>query len=218
MKYFVAIAGNIGVGKSTLTSLMSSKLGWEPFLEAVTENPYLVDFYQDMPRWGFHSQIFFLLRRVRQHQESLQHGGSVIQDRSVYEDAEIFARNLYLQGNMSDRDWATYLDLYKTSSSLLHPPDLVVYLKASVPTLLKRIAQRGRDYEQSVPYEYLESLNRLYDEWATNFSLCPVLTVATDKLNYVLHEGHLDQVIGVIQDRLHGKETLVLENGESLHA
>ncbi len=217
MKYFVAIAGNIGVGKSTLTSLMSTKLGWEPYLEAVSENPYLADFYQDMPRWGFHSQVYFLLRRLRQHHQSLQSEGSVIQDRSVYEDAEIFARNLYLQGNISYRDWETYSDLYKTLSLLLTPPDLVVYLKASTPTLLRRIAQRGREYERSISGEYLESLNRLYDEWATDFSLCPVLTVATDKLNYVLNEGHLDQVIRVIQDRLHGKETLELENGENLH-
>jgi deoxyadenosine/deoxycytidine kinase len=217
MKYFVAIAGNIGVGKSTLTSLMSSKLGWEPFLEPVSDNPYLADFYQDMPRWGFHSQVFFLLRRVRQHQQALQRTDSIIQDRSIYEDAEIFARNLYDQGAMSRREWDTYLDLYKTSASLLGSPHLVVYLRASVPTLQRRIAQRGRDYERSVSSDYLAGLNRLYDEWASSFSLCPVLTVETDRLNYVLHEGHLDRVIGVIQDRLHGKETLILENGGSPH-
>ncbi|MCB9161065.1 MAG: deoxynucleoside kinase [Caldilineaceae bacterium] len=208
--YFVAVAGNIGVGKSTLTELMSARLGWEPVYEAVDENPYLSDFYADMERWSFHSQAFFLARRLRQH-AALQHlGRSVVQDRSVYEDAEIFAHNLYRQGHMSARDWATYFDLYQTLVALLRPPDLVVYLRAQVGTLAARIGGRGRAYEQAVPAAYLEALNRRYDEWIGAFTLCPVLTVETDNLNYVSDSASLEKVIRRIQDRLHGKETLTL--------
>jgi len=212
-KYFVAIAGNIGVGKSTLTTLMTQKLGWDPFFEAVEENPYLADFYKDMSRWSFHSQAFFLSRRLQQHYELLQRADSVLQDRSVYEDAEIFARNLYRQGHMSRRDWQTYYDLYTILSQLLTPPHLVVYLKASVPTLLRRIAQRGREYERTISADYLSALNDLYDDWVARFALCPVLTVETDNLDYVQHDAHLDQIVGRINDRLHGKDYLALQDG-----
>lgn len=208
-KYFVAIAGNIGVGKSTLTALLTTRLGWEPVYEAVDENPYLADFYADMQRWSFHSQTFFLGRRLQQHFDLLQHGQSVVQDRSVYEDAEVFARNLYLQGHLSERDWQTYYDLFRTLTMLLQPPNLVVYLKASVPALLDRIAQRGRDYEQGMAPAYLERLNDLYEQWIAGFTLCPVLVVETDDLNYVQHEAHLSLVAQRVQDRLHGRETLV---------
>ncbi|MEK6572871.1 MAG: deoxynucleoside kinase [Chloroflexota bacterium] len=209
-KYFVAIAGNIGVGKSTLTERVARKLGWDPFYEAFEENPYLADFYRDMPRWGFHSQAFFLSRRLQQHYTLMQHDKSVIQDRSVYEDAEVFACNLYNQGHMTDRDWRTYCDLYRTLCLLLTPPNLVVYLKASVPTLLRRIAQRGREYERSISADYLGQLNDLYDGWTASFTLCPVLTVETDNLDYVQHDEHLNQIVQRINDRLHGKETLAL--------
>jgi len=208
-KYFVAIAGNIGVGKSTLTALLTVRLGWEPVYEAVDENPYLADFYADMPRWSFHSQTFFLARRLQQHFDLLQHGQSVVQDRSVYEDAEVFARNLYLQGHLSERDWQTYYDLFRTLTMLLQPPNLVVYLKASVPALLDRIAQRGRDYEQGMAPAYLARLNDLYEQWIAGFTLCPILVVETDHLNYVQHEAHLSLVAQRVQDRLHGRETLV---------
>lgn len=209
-KYFVAIAGNIGVGKSTLTERVARKLGWDPFYEAFEENPYLADFYRDMPRWGFHSQAFFLSRRLQQHYALMQHNKSVMQDRSVYEDAEVFACNLYKQGHMTDRDWRTYCDLYRTLCLLLTPPNLVVYLKASVPTLLRRIAQRGREYERSISADYLGQLNDLYDGWTASFTLCPVLTVETDNLDYVQHDEHLNQIVQRINDRLHGKETLAL--------
>ncbi len=208
-KYFVAIAGNIGVGKSTLTRLLTDRLGWEPVYEAVDENPYLADFYADMQRWSFHSQAFFLSRRLQQHFYLLQHGQSVVQDRSVYEDAEVFARNLYLQGHLSARDWRTYYDLFGTLTLLLQPPNLVVYLRASVPSLLDRIAQRGRDYEQSMAPAYLQRLNDLYEQWIAGFTLCPILVVETDHLNYVRDESHLSLVAQRVQDRLHGKETLV---------
>jgi deoxyadenosine/deoxycytidine kinase len=207
-KYFVTIAGNIGVGKSTLTTLMARKLGWSPFFEAVEENPYLADFYDDMQRWSFHSQAFFLSRRLHQHHLLLQSKESVLQDRSVYEDAEIFAQNLHRQGRMTGRDWHTYHDLYRILSLLLQPPHLVVYLKASVPTLLRRITQRGRGYEQSIANDYLASLNELYNEWVARFSLCPVLTVDTDNLDYVQNDEHLEQIVQRVQDRLHSKEQL----------
>ncbi|MGD8997067.1 MAG: deoxynucleoside kinase, partial [Anaerolineae bacterium] len=139
MKRFVAIAGNIGVGKSTLTELLSKRLGWEPFFEAVDGNPYLSDFYQDMERWSFHSQIYFLSRRLRHHWQLLQRANSVVQDRTVYEDAEIFASNLYRQGSMDTRDYRSYCELYEVVTTVLPPPDLIVYLRASVPTLEKRI-------------------------------------------------------------------------------
>lgn|SRR5574341_805938 len=208
--YFVAVAGNIGVGKSTLTQLVANRLGWEACYEAFEENPYLADFYQDMPRWSFHSQAFFLSRRLQQHYALLERDCSVIQDRSVYEDAEVFACNLFNQGHMTNRDWHTYCELYRTLCMLLRPPNLVVYLRASVPTLLRRIAHRGRTYEQSISADYLEQLNQLYDRWVANFTLCPVLTVETDNLNYVQHDEHLDQIVQRIHDRLHGKETLSL--------
>jgi deoxyadenosine/deoxycytidine kinase len=207
-KYFVAIAGNIGVGKSTLTDLLAKQLVWEPYYEAVEENPYLADFYADMPRWSFQSQTFFLARRLQQHSAVLQRDRSVIQDRSVYEDAEIFARNLLEQGHISPRDWHTYWELYQTLCALLTPPNLVVYLRAATPTLLKRIAQRGRDYERAISAGYLTQLNTLYDRWAGNFDRCPVLTIETDALDYVQYHEHLDEIAQRIEDRLRGKETL----------
>jgi deoxyadenosine/deoxycytidine kinase len=209
-KYFITIAGNIGVGKSTLVSLLSEKTGWEPVLEAVAENPYLVDFYQNMQRWSFHSQVFFLSRRLYQHHDLLKQTSSILQDRSVYEDAEIFARNLFRQGNMSQRDWECYNELYQTMAALLKPPHLVIYLRASVPTLRRRIGQRGRDYEQEISTEYLEQLNELYEDWITNFELSPVLTIDTDNLDYVQYDEHLDQIWGKITERLSGRDFLAL--------
>ena len=208
--YFVTIAGNIGVGKSTLVTLLSRKLGWEPVFEAVAEHPYLADFYDDMNRWSFHSQVFFLTRRLQQHHSLLQQSSAVLQDRSVYEDAEIFARNLYKQGHLSERDWASYFELYQTLAQLLKPPDLVIYLRASTATLRRRIAGRGREYERNIADTYLQDLNRLYDEWAAGFRLSPVLTVDTDNLDYVQYDEHLEQIWARISDRLHGREYLAL--------
>jgi deoxyadenosine/deoxycytidine kinase len=208
-KRFVAIAGNIGVGKSTLTGLLGQRLGWEPFYEAVADNPYLADFYADMSRYAFHSQMFFLSRRLRHHRRLLDFPGSVVQDRSVYEDAEIFARLLYEQGHIEKRDYRTYRELYEVLVLFLPPPDLVVYLRASVPTLLKRISSRGREFERGITPEYLEQLNAFYASWMEAFSLCPVLTVPTDDLDFVHNGAHLDLIIAKIEERLSGKETVV---------
>lgn len=220
MKKYVAVAGNIGVGKSTLVKLLCEKLGpgWEPFYEPVTENPYLADFYKDMSAWAFHSQVFFLTHRLRIHHRISLHPTSVLQDRSVYEDAEIFAQNLFLQGYIHPRDFETYRELYETLVQFLPPPDLVIYLRASVPTLLKRIANRGRDFERSISPEYMGSLNKLYDKWISGFTFCPVLTVPTDALNYVAHPGHLKLVAQKIQEKLTGKEEVVFEPDEMVRA
>ena len=208
-KWFIAIAGNIGVGKSTLTGMLSERLGWEPFFEAVADNPYLPDFYQDMRRWSFHSQVFFLSRRLRHHHQLLQRPESVVQDRTVYEDAEVFACNLYRQGSMSERDYRSYRELYEVLGSLLPPPDLVVYLRASVPTLISRIAHRGRSFELDISPSYLGQLNELYEEWAGRFDLCPVLAVPSDSLDFVANPHHLDLVAEKVLERLRGREEVV---------
>ena len=209
-KRFIAIAGNVGVGKSTLTRMLAARLGWEPFFEAVDDNPYLADFYQDMPRWAFHSQIFFLSRRLRHHHELLQREGSVIQDRSVYEDAEVFARNLYEQGAMGERDYRSYRELYEVLCAFLPPPDLVIYLRADVDTLLARIRMRGRAYEQDIDPAYLDRLNRLYDAWIEGFTLSPVLTIEAASMDFVAHKDHLDRIEAAVRDRLAGKDILRL--------
>jgi deoxyadenosine/deoxycytidine kinase len=208
---FIAVAGNIAVGKSTLTALLSERLGWDAFYEAVDDNPYLADFYRDMRGWSFHSQVFFLSRRVRHHRQLLDRPGTVVQDRTVYEDAEIFAENLYRQGNMEERDYHTYCDLYQAMSLFLPPPDLVVYLRASVPTLQDRIRMRGRDYEQQVPADYLEQLNELYEEWIERFELCPVLTVPSDNLDFVKYNAHMELIAKKVVEKLSGKEVVVFD-------
>ncbi len=214
MKKFIAVAGNIGVGKSTLVELLCQRLGWQPFYEPVTQNPYLTDFYRDMHAWSFHSQVFFLTHRLRIHQQILRCEGSVIQDRSIYEDADVFARNLYLQGYLSQRDYETYYALYQTIAEFLPPPDLVIYLRASVETLQNRIQQRARDYERGIRNEYLARLNQLYEEWIAAFTLCPVLTVPADNLDYVAHPRHLDLILKKVQDKLTGKEEVVFSPEE----
>ncbi len=210
-KRFIVVAGNIGVGKSTLVALLSEHLGWAPLFEPEAENPYLPDFYRNMQAWAFHSQTFFLAHRLRIHRQVRQHPGSVVQDRSVYEDAEIFARNLYLQGHMAERDWQTYWALYEAIAAFLPPPDLVVYLRASVATLQERIARRGRDYERNISAAYLARLNQLYETWWQNFTLCPVLAVPADNLDYVAHPRHLELIVHKIQEKLAGKEEVVWE-------
>lgn len=218
MKKFVAVAGNIGVGKSSLVTLLSQRLGWQPFFEAEAENPYLADFYADMLLWSFHSQIFFLSTRLRSHRQLLVHPNSVVQDRSVYEDAEIFARNLHDQGYLGARDFATYRQLYEVLTEFLPPPDLVVYLRASVDTLSRRIARRGRAYERQITPEYLAQLNRLYEAWIAAFTLCPVLTVPADDLDYVGNSAHFDLIVQKVLNKLQGKDEVVFAAGDLNHS
>ena len=206
MKKFVAVAGNIGAGKSTLVEKLCAKMVWEPYFEPVAENPYLKNFYQDMKAWAFQSQVYFLTHRMRSHFELLMSKSSVLQDRTVYEDAEIFARNLYLQGNMTETDYATYRELFELFITMLNPPDLVLYLSAPVETLLERISTRGRDFESTISSEYLTQLNDLYKEWIGGFHLCPVLTIPADQLDFVHTPGHLDLIAKKVEDKLRGKE------------
>ena len=214
MKKYIAVAGNIGVGKSTLVGLLAGRLAMQPFYEPVTENPYLADFYQNMRGWSFQSQVFFLAHRLRIQQQLMRLPGSVIQDRSIYEDAEIFAQNLYLQGLMSERDYETYRTLYTTSAEFIPAPDLVIYLRASVPTLLQRIALRNRDYEKTISPEYLDRLNGLYENWIQNFIVCPVLTVPADDLDYVHFPQHLNLIAQKVQEKLTGKDVVIFEPDE----
>jgi deoxyadenosine/deoxycytidine kinase len=214
VKKFVAVAGNIGVGKSTLVTMLSERLGWEPFFEPVSENPYLADFYRDMRTWAFHSQIFFLTRRLRIHRQMIEHPSSAIQDRSVYEDAEIFAHNLFRQRLIGERDYNSYRELYQVLIEFLPPPDLVVYLRASVSTLQERIRLRGRDYERQITTDYLSQLNELYESWIARFSLCPVLTVPADDLDYVAIPAHLDLIVRKVEEKLTGKDEVVFYAAE----
>ncbi len=214
MEKFVAVAGNIGVGKTTLVQKLCDNLGWTPFFEPERENPYLPDFYKDMQTWAFHSQVFFLTRRLRAHKNLCVHPGSVIQDRSVYEDAEIFAHNLYKQKQIGERDYQTYQELYQALVEFLPPPDLVLYIRASVPTLQQRILLRGRDYEEKIDPAYLDQLNVLYEQWIEEFTLCPVLTIPGDDLDFVANNGHLDLVIEKVQDKLMGKEEVIFTDKE----
>jgi deoxyadenosine/deoxycytidine kinase len=211
VKKFITVAGNIGVGKSTLVELLCARLGWEPFFEGVVDNPYLVDFYADMRAWSFHSQIFFLGRRLSDLRRLMDFPRTVVQDRSVYEDAEIFAKNLYRQGFISERDWASYHELYQALAELLPPPDLIVYLQATVPTLLHRIALRGREYEKKIASDYLAQLNALYEEWISDFTRCPVLVVPADRLDYVANGGHLDLILEKIHDKLRGEQMVLFD-------
>jgi deoxyadenosine/deoxycytidine kinase len=209
VKTYVVLAGNIGAGKSTLVQMICERLDWEPSYEPVAENPYLADFYADMRRWAFHSQVFFLTWRARAHRALMDIRRPVVQDRSFYEDAEVFARALFRQGSMSERDWQTYQGLYRTMTTLLAPPDLVVYLRASVPTLRARIAQRARDFEANISDEYLDGLNVLYEEWIGGFTLSPVLVVPSDRLDFVSDARDLDAIVTTIQERLRGRQGIL---------
>ncbi len=214
LKKFITVAGNIGAGKSSLVEKLSDQLKWQPFYEPVTHNPYLADFYNDMPAWGFHSQIYFLTHRLRVYHDLVNCPNSVILDRSLYEDAEIFARNLYINQIMSRRDYETYEALYRSLLSFLPTPDLVIYLRASVETLLQRIHLRGRDYELSIDPKYIEQLNQSYETWISSFSLCPVLTIPADTLNFVSHPKHLQLVVQKVQEKIAGKDEVIFHPEE----
>jgi deoxyadenosine/deoxycytidine kinase len=182
---YLAIAGNIGVGKSSLTRVLAERYALSPVYEAVDENPYLEDFYRDMPRYAFHSQMFFLAKRLEQHLKLVNPGNRIIQDRTIYEDAAIFARNLYEEGVMDDRDYRSYGQMYAAIQRALRPPDLLVFLRASLPTLRARIAQRGRGYEAGISGDYLRRLNALYEHWTAAYDLSEMVVVDADELDFV---------------------------------
>ncbi len=199
---FIAVAGNIGAGKSSLARLLGDRFNWKPYYESVDDNPYLADFYADMERWSFHLQIYFLANRFKGHKEIVESSESVIQDRSIYEDAEIFARNLYDIGKMTERDYTNYVSLFHVMMEYLKPPDLLIYLKANVDTLLQQISRRGRSFEQGIPREYLEQLNRLYTSWIDNYRLGPLLVIESDNLDFVNKKDDLEYIIARVKESL----------------
>jgi len=195
-RYFVAVAGNIGVGKTTVTTLISERFGWRAFFEKVVENPYLEDFYRDMKRWSFHSQIFFLTHRFTAHLEIQAYPTSCVLDRTIYEDAEIFAENLYQSGFMDPRDYASYRSLYEAMAASLTPPDVILYLRASAWTLLTRIRKRGRPFERSIDKEYLLRLNIGYEKWIEKASSqTKVLIVDMDRLDVERDSSDLEEIL-----------------------
>ena len=199
---FVAVAGNIGAGKSSLARLLGERFKWKPYFESVDDNPYLSDFYGDMSRWSFHLQIYFLANRFKCHKEIVESSESVIQDRSIYEDAEIFARNLYDIGKMTERDYTNYVSLFHVMMEYLKPPDLMIYLRANIDTLVKQISKRGRDFEQGIQRSYLETLNALYEDWITRYKLGPLLIIESDNLDFVNNKADLDYILTSVKDHL----------------
>ncbi len=208
-KRLILMAGNIGTGKTSLTERIGERLGWNTAYESVAENPYLPDFYADMRVWSFHLQIYFLGHRADQHLKLASDPQSAIIDRSIYEDAHIFARALKHLGNFTERDYLAYLKLYQLIVDNLPRPDLLIYLKEPVPVLMQRIQRRARNIENSISEDYLSLLDRFYEEWMLNFDLCPVLTILSDDLDFVHKKQHLDIVVERIKDKLSGKEEMV---------
>lgn len=203
---FVAIAGNIGSGKSSLTSLLHEKFGWVPHYESVDNNPYLQDFYRDMSRWAFQLQVYFLSRRFMLHREMSERAKiGDVQDRSIYEDALIFARNLHDMGCMDDRDYANYQALFASMTTYLRIPDLLIYLRADVPTLQRQIRLRGREFEQRIDPSYLEQLNALYEDWIRNYKLGPLLVVDTHEMDFVHDPQNQEEVMYRIDHMLRNK-------------
>ena len=200
---YIAVAGNIGAGKSSLTGLLAQHFSWKPFYESVDDNPYLADFYEDMLRWSFNLQIYFLSSRFRHQKDMLEQQVSLIQDRTIYEDVEIFAKNLHQMSLMSDRDFSNYESLFKEMSYYLRPPDLLIYLRAQVPTLVRQIQQRGRDYENSIRIDYLERLNNLYEDWIDRYPH-EKLIIDTDDIDFVNDKEDLGRIIELVEQRLYG--------------
>ena len=199
---FIGLAGNIGVGKTTFTEIMAERNYWMPFYESVSNNPYLSDFYGDMKRWSFNLQIYFLHKRFESHIQMTQSKKGVIQDRTIYEDVEIFAKNLHQIGHLSNRDYENYLGLFSAMTSFLKKPDLIIYLRATTDTLINRINSRGRDYEQTIDPEYLHSLNIAYDKWIQTVQDYPVLIIETDGFNIFEDKNELMKIEQKIIRRL----------------
>ena len=200
----IAVAGNIGAGKTTLTELLSKHYRWIPQFEDVDHNPYLFDFYEDMPRWSFNLQIYFLNSRLRQLNDIQRGTETVIQDRTIYEDAYIFAPNLHEMGLMSKRDFDNYFHFFETLKSMVQPPDLLIYLKGSVPTLVAQIQKRGREYEENIRLDYLKRLNDFYNKWIDSYKEGPLLVVDIDKNKFPENEEHLGEIIRRIDSQLYG--------------
>ena len=204
MSMHIAVAGNIGSGKTTLTSLLSKHFGWEAHFEDVDDNPYLNDFYNDMQRWSFNLQIYFLNSRFNHILSFRKSGKTLIQDRTIYEDAYIFAPNLHSMGLMSTRDFENYFTLFNLMSSLIQPPDLVIYLRASVPTLVKQIQKRGRKYEENIRLDYLKRLNERYEAWIETYNLNKLLIIDVDNNNFSDNPEDLSIVIDKVNAEIHG--------------
>lgn len=200
----IAVAGNIGAGKTTLTGLLAKQFKWTPQFEDVEHNPYLNDFYEDMPRWSFNLQVYFLHNRLSQLLDIQNGNETVIQDRTIYEDARIFAPNLHEMGLMSKRDFDNYFRFFETVSSMVKPPDLLIYLNASVPTLVGNIQKRGREYEENIRLDYLKRLNEYYNNWIDKYKEGPLLIVSADKNKFAESEEDLGDIISRIDSLLHG--------------
>jgi deoxyadenosine/deoxycytidine kinase len=200
----IAVAGNIGSGKTTLTTLLANHYKWDAHYEDVDDNPYLNDFYDDMQRWSFNLQVYFLNSRFNQVLDIRKSGKTVIQDRTIYEDAHIFAPNLHAMSLMTSRDYENYFSLFKLMSSLVEPPNLLIYLRASVPTLVNQIQKRGRDYENTIRLDYLTRLNERYEAWVTSYNLGKLLIVDVNNLNFQENPKDLSHVIDRIDAEIHG--------------
>jgi deoxyadenosine/deoxycytidine kinase len=202
----VAVAGNMGAGKSSLVEWLRVQFGMVAFFEPNEENPYLTDFYGDMKRWAMSSQLFFLVRRFQIHREVVRRAGldtrPIVQDRTLYEDAEVFAAHLHETGAIDERDWATYQDLYRTLREEIRPPDLMIYLRCPLRTLTQRIRRRGRSFERTIPRAYLASLERLYERWYAGYDLSPTLVIDSDRLDYVERLFDRMELLRAIEDRL----------------
>jgi deoxyadenosine/deoxycytidine kinase len=207
--HLVLVAGNIGAGKTSLTERLAARLDWESGFESVADNPYLPDFYADMRSWAFHLQVFFLGHRAAQHKALASGPRSAIIDRSIYEDAFIFARALYELGNLNERDFLAYRRLYELVVDSLPAPSLLIYLRAPVEVLVERITRRGRAIESGISADYLRLLDRYYDEWLADFNTCPVLTIRSDSLDFAHRKDDLDIVVQRIEDRLRGRDEVV---------
>ncbi|HMQ49864.1 MAG TPA: deoxynucleoside kinase [Saprospiraceae bacterium] len=200
----IAVAGNIGAGKTTLSEKLAKHFHWEVHFESADDNPYLSDFYLDMRRWAFNLQIYFLNSRYQQVLDILNGEVTVIQDRTIYEDAYIFAPNLHEMGLMETRDFQNYFQLFKTMSSQIQPPDLLIYLKASIPTLVDHIQNRGRDYEGNMSLDYLKRLNKRYEDWISNYNEGRLLVINADEVDFINNPEDLGKVVNLVQAELHG--------------
>ena len=200
----IAIAGNIGSGKTTLTGLLAKQFGWKPQYEDVEHNPYLADFYEDMQRWSFNLQVYFLNNRLRHLLEIRQGDVTVIQDRTIHEDAKIFAPNLFDMGLMTPRDYHNYEAFFETLQMMVQPPDLLIYLKASIPKLVEQIEARGREYEENIRLDYLKRLNKHYEAWIESYKDGPLLVIDVDKTDFINNKDHLADVVRRVDAQVNG--------------